>query len=101
MTTGSKLSKSNRNLGTHVEGSEAVPTEDVFAPLAHHLSAAFVLLDRDGAHRAALDEVRVEGDAGRGAGLGTWPTRVPLTSAQRTEMGRTGGAVHLVGRRRR
>lgn len=50
---------------TYVQTGETVPAEDVLAPFAHHLRAALVLLDRHGAHRAALDEIIVERDAQR------------------------------------
>jgi len=40
-----------------IQGSEAIPTEDVFAPFAHHLSTAGVPLDGHAAHRAPLDVV--------------------------------------------
>jgi len=47
-------------LDTYVERSKAVPAEDVFAPLAHHLGAALVLLDGHLAHRAVFDSLGVE-----------------------------------------
>lgn len=43
---------------THIERGKTVPAEDVFAPLAHHLRAALVLLDGHAAHGAQLDELR-------------------------------------------
>lgn len=45
---------------TYVKTGKAVPAKDVLAPLAHHLGAALVLFDRNVAHGAALDQVRVE-----------------------------------------
>ena len=46
-------------IATYIQGREAVPAEDVLAPLAHHLRAAGVPLDGDGAHGAALDVLRL------------------------------------------
>lgn len=50
----------SEEIKTYVETGEAVPAEDVLAPLAHHLGTAFVLFDRNVAHGAAFDEIRVE-----------------------------------------
>lgn len=45
---------------THIKTGQAVPTEDVLAPLAHHLCTALVLLDGHRAHGAAFDELIIE-----------------------------------------
>lgn len=87
-----------KNFDTHIQRCEAVPTEDVFASLAQHLSASLVLLDRHAAHRTAFDQFGVEGDprnyflrlAGR---IG-----VPGSSTIGTEIHFTGGTVNALGR---
>lgn len=45
---------------THIKTGQAVPAEDVLAPLAHHLCTALVLLDGHRAHGAAFDELIIE-----------------------------------------
>ncbi len=47
-----------RKMGTHIQGGETVPAENVFAASAHHLSAAVIPLDRNVTQRTAFD-VRV------------------------------------------
>lgn len=77
----------------------------MLAPLAHHLSATLVLLDGNIAHGTALDQVRVEGDAGLhevGMPLPGELPRVLLASqppvpgilAVRAEVGVAGRTVH-------
>lgn len=89
-----------------IETGQTVPAEDVLAALAHHLRAALVLLDRDGAHRAALDEIIVERDAEcvrlsvhrQPAGVFlARHRRVPRLLTTGTEILPTGGTVHGTG----
>ena len=84
-------------IGTHIERGQTVPAEDVLASFAHHLSASFVLFDRYGAHRTALDQLRVESDTRDwGVGrLGAGRQRVPRTTTQGAELCITSRALHL------
>lgn len=89
-----------------IETGQTIPAEDVLAALAHHLRAALVLLDRDGAHRAALDEIIVERDAEcvrlsvhrQPAGIFlARHRRVPRLLTTGTEILPTGGTMHGTG----
>lgn len=59
----------------------------MLAPFAHHLRTAFVLLDGHGAHRTALDEIIVEGNAeGVRLAIGRQPTCVLLAGHRRVPL---------------
>jgi hypothetical protein len=48
---------------TYIQRCQAVPAENMLATLAHHLSAAFIFLDRNIAHGTTLDEIGVKRNA--------------------------------------
>ena len=47
-----------------VERLQAIPAKDVFASLAHHLSAAFLSLDEDVTNRTAFNRRRIQTPVG-------------------------------------
>lgn len=76
---------------THIQAGQAVPAEDVLAPFAHHLGTTFVLFDRHGAHRTALDEIIVERDAvAVGLTVRGQPARIFLTRHRRMPLEKKG-----------
>lgn len=83
-----------------IQAGQAVPAEDVLAPFAHHLGTTFVLFDRHGAHRTALDEIIVERDAVTvGLTIRGQPTRIFLTRHRRMPGLFAAGAKVLPARR--
>ena len=92
---------------TYVKTGQTVPAEHVLAPLAHHLSAAGVPLNGDGAHRAALDVLPLHladphGQVAdlpallheEGPVLGAGEAGVPGGGAEAAELLDAGGAGH-------
>lgn len=91
---------------TYIKRGQAIPAEDVFASLAHHLGTAGISLYRNCAHRTSLDvlrlcprhphghvtrHVRALSDQGRPI-LRTGEARVPRGGTQGTELLDTRGA---------